>query len=96
MRALHLRSPAVDGITEFAHTVLSVVRALLLGVLSLLEPVIVWVCSTISAGAIVMAAFYRLAAPAGHFPYAVILGIALAALAVLACYYGLLACLSED
>ncbi len=82
--------------TEIANTALSVVRALLLGVLSLLEPPIVWICSTISAGALIMAAFYRLAAPAGHFPYAVVLGISVAALGVLACYYWVLACLSED
>lgn len=96
MPVQYMRSAALDGMTDLGHAVLSVVRALLLGVLSLLEPVMVWICSTISAGAVVMAGFYRLAAPAGHFPYMVALGIALGALGVLALYYVLLACLTED
>ncbi len=96
MRVQHMRSAALDGMTDVGYAALSVVRALLLGVLSLLEPVLVWICSTISAGAVVTAGFYRLAAPTGHFPYAVALGIALSALGVLALYYVLLACLTED
>jgi hypothetical protein len=96
MRTQHMRLAALEGVSEVSHAVLSVIRALLLGALSLLEPVMVWICSTISAGAVVMAAFYRLAAPAGHFPYAVTLGIGLSSLGVLSLYYVLLACLSED
>lgn len=82
--------------TDVGHALISVVRALLLGALSLLEPVMVSICSTISAGAVVMAGFYKLAAPAGHFPYLLTLGIGVSALGLLALYYGLLACLSED
>lgn len=96
MSTVDHRSDALERLMHIGQAMCSVCRALVFGMLSLLEPVIVWICSTISAGAVVMALFYRLAAPAGHFPYLVTFGIGASALAVLAAYYVLLACLSED
>lgn len=95
MRVLDLRESALGGTREIAGAIGSVVRAVLVSVLTLLEMVIVWICSTISAGAVVMALFYRLAAPAGHFPYGLVFTIGGGALAVMTAYYVLLAALSD-
>jgi len=97
MRYAHVESPRNRG----AQTALrwgrgaaailgGTVRIAIYSVLSVLEPVIVWVFSALTLAGLAMIVFFRFLVHARHFPTMTVLGLTVGCALVIALYYAVM------